>query len=188
MGLRVGYSIPFGDAYSSPLSDLVTGTIPLWFDLGYRITPSIYVGGEFSYASAIIPLTSSTCPTDPAVQCTGHQFRFGVDGIYHFRPEATLDPWAGLGVGYEILNITATDTDMGVDVASASLHGLVFAHLQGGLDLRANRFIDFGPFLDVSLGQYASTDVFDAQGNVVGQTPTALHGWFTLGLRATLNP
>jgi hypothetical protein len=190
VGVRIGYSIPLGKAYSGPLDlrDLVTGVTPVWIDAGYRISPHLYLGAEFVYAPAIVPPASVTCPDLPSASCSGQQYRIGIDAIYHFLPDAKFDPWAGLGVGYEILNISATDTDTGDPLESVGLHSLPFFHVQGGGDLHVTRVFDFGPFVDLAVGEYASQNIYDPNGNVIGSTSTNVHAWLTLGARVTLNP
>src|SRR5579859_3682242 len=84
-GLRVGGSIPLGEANGTPLSQVASGLLPLWFDAGYRLSRYVYVGGELSYALAYIPLNFGGC-NDPSISCGGHQWRFGVDTQVHFIP------------------------------------------------------------------------------------------------------
>jgi opacity protein-like surface antigen len=190
LAFRLGYGIPFGnigtaDGETLVLNDLVTGQIPLWFDLGYRITPSVVVGAYFAYGVGITP--DSTCPS--GVSCSTDAFHLGVEGQYRFLPRERADPWVGLGVGYEWLststvfseNVAGTQLDA---VASFALRGWEFLRLQGGVDFAVRRAFAVGPFVDVSLGEYTTSSSMSAR-----EIPDkAIHGWVTLGVRAVFDP
>src|SRR5215467_9198490 len=111
-GLRVGYGVPFGSANGSSLRDVASGMTPIWFDAGYRISPHWYVGADLIYAIAFISPNSQLC-SDPTLTCHGHQWRFGLDAVYHLLPASKFDPWGGFGAGYEVLDISATSVDFG---------------------------------------------------------------------------
>ncbi len=94
-----------------------------------------------------------------------------------------MDPWFGLGVGYEILGIT---TSAGGQETSANGSGFEFANLQGGLDYKAGPVM-VGPFVSFSLGQYSSvTRQASGQGEQSGSIDKkAIHEWLTLGVKGT---
>src|SRR5262245_48031547 len=53
VGFRTGYALPFGmvaEGLADPnMTEMVSGSVPLWFDLGYRVTPNVLVGAYFQY-------------------------------------------------------------------------------------------------------------------------------------------
>jgi len=56
LGLRTGYAIPFGKIRGDDpedMSDHIGGAVPFWFDLGYRPSPRLMLGGYFQYALGI---------------------------------------------------------------------------------------------------------------------------------------
>ncbi len=190
LGLRLGYGIPLGSAAENEkLNDLVSGQVPIWVDAGYRFAPNIMAGLYFQYGFAFLP--DSSCPS-PA-SCSASDIRFGIQGQYRFMPRESVDPWLGLGIGYEWLDYSVSAG--GFD-ASAGVHGWEFLHLQGGADFKVADGFGIGPFLDFSLGQYSSGSVTTSALPVLGQPVSgsgdiqnkALHEWLTLGVRAVFDP
>src|SRR4051812_6830527 len=55
-GLRVEYGIPLGDATGAgrPLSDGISGQIPLAIDLGYRVIPNLFIGLYAQYGFGFV--------------------------------------------------------------------------------------------------------------------------------------
>lgn len=187
-GLRLGYGIPLGKASgadNADLSNVVSGQIPIWLDVGYRITPAIYVGLYGQYGIAFVNKDQNTeCKAD-GVSCSASDIRFGVNAHYHFSPGQSVDPWAGIGIGYEILGFSGSGG--GQDVSS-STKGLEFLNLQGGADFLATSGLSVGPFASFSLGQYSSTSVtapgIDQSGSIDN---TAMHEWLVIGVRGAYN-
>jgi hypothetical protein len=173
VGLRGGYSIPLGRANAIALSDVAGGAVPIGVQLGYFLNRHAYVGGYFFYGFGLRSSSAdSTCPDDGLTSCSISLYRFGAAFDWHFRPEESFDPWGGIGLGYEILNLVQADST-GATVASAALHGLDFLMLEGGVDFKPRRFWGFGPFAALSLGHYTSDTA----------PITQTHGWVTLGVR-----
>ena len=147
----------------------------------------------------------------------GHYFDF--EDIYlepkAFRPEgprmwfggqkahgAVVDPWIGLGLGYESLSyrtlssVMVTD-EMGqqdsVNVRATERFAGPELLVHGGVDFQVEDALRVGPFAALSVGQY-TTDSFDCQpdnpacpsGNSVDGG--ALHGWISIGVRGAYTP
>jgi hypothetical protein len=115
--------------------------------------------------------------------------RFGIQGQYHLSPAEKLDPWFGVGFGYELATMSVSGSVMGTSIdSSATYKGFEFLNLQGGADFKVSPAIGIGPFLSFSLGQYGSAST---SGNAGGQSMsdsgdidnTAIHEWFTFGVR-----
>ena len=63
-----------------------------------------------------------------------------------------------------------------------------FLDIQLGADLRFFERIPFGPFVDMSFGQFLNESTTDTNGNSTSLTfKSALHEWFTIGVRAQFN-
>src|SRR4051812_15215180 len=94
-GLRLGYALPLGKLGATSattdtnhdLSNSVTGKVPIWIDAGYRVNPSIFVGGFFEYGVTFV----KDCPS--GASCSAHDITFGAQAHFHFLPAAQFDPW-----------------------------------------------------------------------------------------------
>jgi opacity protein-like surface antigen len=197
VGLRLGYAIPFGDAQSNTVNGTSTnvsmasyqrGWFPFWFDVGYRFTPSIYLGLFYEYGPTF-PKSGNCYVYNPGpaaageVTCDGFSQRLGLAFNYHIRPHELLDPWVGIGIGWEMAQLNYAQ-GASADTFSFQTWGPE-ADLQLGLDLRFSHRIPFGPFVDVSFSEYNTESKYNAdiQGSDVA-FGDRLHGWVTLGVRA----
>jgi opacity protein-like surface antigen len=184
-GLRVGYGIPFGEAAEgSDLSDTVKGSVPIFLDAGYRGLgiANLYLGVFGTWGPAF--LSDTSCPS--GASCSAGVLRFGANARYHVAPLDTLDPYLGLGVGYEIVSFSAEASGKTVD---GSYKGFEFVELQGGLDYKVTFAVRIGPFANFAIGQYSSGD-FQIPNGTGGTTQfsgdipkTSLHEWLILGVR-----
>jgi hypothetical protein len=177
LGLRVAYAMPTGKVDAgAPLSlrDRIQGQLPIWLDVGYRFAPHWYAGALAS-AGFVVP---ANCPS-----CNGSDVRFGVGARYYARPGETLDPWIGLGAGYELLSFTsaasANDPKFTVDAS-----GFEIARVEAGLDARTSGALRAGPFVAASLGEYTSESVtaFNITRAATSVSLT-LHAWLFVGVR-----
>ena len=189
LGVRLGYGIPLGEiAENGDLNDAVTGQVPIWIDAGYRITPNWVVGLYFQYGFAF--LADSLCPN--GADCSAHDIRVGLQGQYRFMPREKVNPWLGLGIGYEWLGgSVSVTTPVGSAEVSLDGHGFEFVNLQGGADFQVGDGIGIGPFLSFSLGEYSRgsasvTGAGTASGSQDIQNK-ALHEWLTLGVRGAFD-
>lgn len=180
-GLRVGYGFGMGDVIKDPdtgvplaLSDGISGEIPIWLDAGYRFNPSLYLGAYFQYAPAF--------PKDCS-GCSASNTRLGANLLYHFSPGAGFDPWAGIGFGYEWLNL-------GVSGIDAGYNGWEFVNLQLGGDFPVGQGFTLGPYLVFSLAQYGTVTATVSGQSGSASIPsgfTTLHEWFQFGIKGTFN-
>jgi hypothetical protein len=179
LGLRVGYSRPMGSiAVDARLSDFVSTRVPLWFDLGYRVSPHWYLGAFLQYGFLAVP--SGYCAT-----CSAHDITAGVGAAFHAAPYAVLDPWIGLGTGYE--SVSGSEDVSG---ASMSFAGFQLCNLQAGADYYM-RALALGPFASLSIAEYSTTS-FSSPSDSGGPSSAAikghaLHEWLTIGIRGTFD-
>jgi outer membrane protein W len=178
LGLRLGYMLPMGEfAKDSKMSDAVSGGIPLWLDLGYMVTPNLMVGLYAQYAYLMV----KDCPD--GATCSASDIRIGLQGQYHISPGESMNPWVGLGVGYEMIG---TKAEAGGAEVKGNYSGLEFANIQGGADFKVGDSMAVGPFLSFSIGQYSKGEVTTPAGTFEGDiTDKAMHQWLTLGVKGT---
>jgi hypothetical protein len=190
IGLRAGYALPFGELLSgSALRDAAKGSVPFIVDLGYRLTPSLYVGGLLSYAILRVNKTGLGCNTqvvDGPGDCSGTALRLAADVQYQQPLDGDLVAWGDAGFGLERLII---QYDMGgfgfPGPISSSWSGVEIAHVEVGVGKRLRPRVVVGPFASYAVGQF-----WTAAGSGNGRTQSGditdkrLHSWLTLGIRA----
>ena len=177
IGLHGGYAIPFGNENDVPVRDYVLqGAVPIGVDLGWFITPRLYVGVAFSYGIGLgAGRLNPTCG-DPDIDCSAQMYSFGAVAHWHFRPEERWDPWIGVGLGYEIVQVTATSqVDNSTVNPSPALQGLDLS-LTAGLDFKPLRYVGLGPYVEAAAGPY-----------VAGASGFDIHGWAVVGVRFRMN-
>ncbi len=183
IGARLAYSIPMGTAFQNggiavDQSSLISGAFPIWFEGGYRFNPNVYVGGYLQLSPASV--SSTECGGG---SCSGSNTRLGVNGIYHFTPHRSFDPWVGLGFGYEWTSWSVDDVDYG-------LRGFQFFEIEVGGDFRLAPHFTLGPFMDLTFGQYGTyteqtagtTTIQDIAGGDSGT-----HSWLQIGVKGTFD-
>jgi len=203
IGFRTGYSIALGKIEgggNADLGDYVSGNLPLWLDLGYRATPNLMVGiwGLYGFGFIGGTLNDDGCQVN-GVSCSAHDIRIGADVQYHLQPFQKVDPWLGLGFGYEWLSLDVSASALGVNAdLGTDVHGFQFFDVQGGVDFLpvADTGFGVGPFIDFALGEYSDGSCSGSlSGLIQGSgslgcdiSNTALHEWLTLGVRGTFVP
>jgi hypothetical protein len=188
LGLRTGYGIPFGNLAgggAGKVNDLIAGQIPLWLDVGARFSDHYYLGLYYSYGFGINGSAfSDDCKAAGSdVSCSTSDMRLGIQYAYHLKPPGELDPWLGIGVGYEWLK--ASESVGGIS-ASTTAHGWEFVNLQLGLDVPVADHFTVGPFVTFGLAQYSNVAIATTIGDASGEVnDKALHEWLFLGVRGT---
>ena len=173
LGMRTGFARPLGLAFngSGALTDTIHGYVPVRLDVGLRLFDHVYVGALFQHA-VVVP---DACDGD--LSCSGRDTRLGVLAAFHLRPRKLVDPWVGLGVGYEILSskrsTSSTKLELyakGVEVLDAEL----------GVDFRVWKGLRIGPVVSTSVGQYTKIEL---NGRNTSDFNTTVHGWVMFALR-----
>ncbi len=184
-GIRAGYGFALSTADSgryrigtSGFRFRVARIIPFWIDLGYRINPNWYVGAFFQYAIGRGLDDCSRLNLSP--MCSSNDLRFGVNAHYHFRPDRTLDPWVGVGAGYEVLNYSLQASRAGFDEVFPSFGGFEFGNVQLGLDYKASHTVGLGPFVVLTIAQFS---------NEISKLyyQSGVHEWLIFGIRGTFD-
>jgi hypothetical protein len=193
LGLRLGYGVPLGSAAeNADLSDFIKGQIPIWVDLGYRITPNVMAGAYFFYGFGLVADRMCQEPAD----CSAHDMRLGLQGQYRFSPDGEINPWLGAGVGLEWLGNSAEVSQGAMKMSlSSTLFGIQFLDLQGGVDFAVSETAGIGPFLSLSLAQFNSGSASascsglpagfscNSSGTDGDINNKALHEWLIIGAR-----
>lgn len=183
-GLRSGYALAFGKlaANTDPISDDVSGMIPIWVDAGYRITPHFYVGAYFQYGFILL--------ADGCDGCSAKDIRLGANVHYHVLPHASVDPWLGAGLGYEWLSASqTTGSGLTARTLDATFHGFELLNLQAGVDFRISDKGTVGPFVAFTFDQASTQTVSSGnQSSSTSDFDKAFHHWLYLGVRVAFIP
>jgi hypothetical protein len=196
LGVRLGVGLPFGSgegATSIGMSDYISAEVPIWFDAGYRFTPNWFAGAYVMYGFGFVGSQFASCGQNN-LACSIHDTRVGIEAAYHILPAGRLDPWVGLGFGYEWLGASLSGTDATTGASqSAGLgyHGWEFVNVQAGLDIKkVLPNLGFGPYVAFTLSQYGNFDAPTVNQNtgITGSTSgsianTSLHEWLMFGVR-----
>ncbi|HEY5243717.1 MAG TPA: hypothetical protein VIJ22_19685 [Polyangiaceae bacterium] len=198
-GARLAYGVPLGSLAGGNGNDLdhtVSNMIvPLWLNAGVRFLSHWYAGAYFSFGlTSISNQFSNGLCTENGVGCSSNDTRLGVEVAYHVLPDGFVDPWFGVGFGYEWLSATVTGpltNGNGTGTISSGVDGWELINLMGGVDFRLlNGALGLGPFLSLAMAQYDHQSV-PIVGNTNGGTSgapltsQALHEWFLIGAKGS---
>ncbi len=167
LGVRTGWAVPLGalERHGLDLNDAVDGQIPIWIDLGYRFTPNLHAAAVVQWGYARV----AHCPSGES--CFAQDGRAGLTLDYHFMPSLRMDPYAGIGMAFEVLSM-----DLGP--RTTTYRGIEWLNLQAGADWPTSRALRLGPFVSYGLGQFLWRN-----GSSVDSTD--VHHWIQFGVRAT---
>jgi hypothetical protein len=182
LGARVGYAIPFGglDGNRGSLGGWVSGAVPVIIEAGYRFDRRFSVGPYFQIAFAQVKNNTNT-GCGAGSDCSGWIVRAGVQGLYHLNLASRIEPWVGLGLGYEYTTYSGTIGNIGF---SGTASGWEFVNLQVGGDVPLGQGMAVGPFIGFTLARYDS--ISGTLGDLTGSsdlTNPTLHEWLLIGAR-----
>ena len=199
-GGRLGYALHLGELESgTALADITPGRVPLWVDLGVRLTPALSLASYLEVGAGLPGRgLERECDVyesdDIACEAETGTLRIGFQSQLHLAPGAELDPWVGLTAGYEWM-VFQLELDAFDDVSELShgAHGFEFG-LQGGADYRLSSGAALGPFASIALGRYHSY-VVECEGEC-GEVPRSsgdiakpsLHTSLMFGVRVVVLP
>ncbi len=196
IGARVGAGLGIGPVLRSArtgenvqLTDNGNIVVPVFVDIGYRITKYVYIGG-FGEGAWIDPKTGgqSFCP-DAADDCSAWHYSLGGQARFHWMPDAKFDPSIGIGVGYQWLH---DRVKQGPVESNRTFRGLEWVTLTFNGDYTVAPGFVLGPYVTGALGQYSnySADVTGAgplsgsqSGSVNDIGEKRVHVWASLGIR-----
>lgn len=171
---RAGFAAPWGASFegSGPLADTVMGQIPLRVDLATRFSRHLYAG-VFAHFGVLVP---NSCVGD--MSCSGTSTRLGLMLEGHLFPSGRLDPWVGVGMGYEWLSMKRELSSTRLDLLA---RGIELLNAELGVDVRAMSNLRIGPIGSVSFGRFTSIRL---NGVTTNDFAVVMHGWHMLALRA----
>jgi hypothetical protein len=203
LALRTGFGLPLGNYASvqalagvrdddNAIGDDTHGVIPIWFDAGYRLSDRLLLGAYFMFG-IVLPKTAPAdnplgggCPE--GFDCFATGVRLGVQAQYSFAPEAAIDPWLGLGMGYEWVGTQLDGEVFSIPFeASTRYSGPDLLQLQGGVDFRTRSIFSVGPFGSVSAMRYTSCSLTLAgEESRCELEDGGWHGWLVVGVRGVV--
>lgn len=185
------------------LSDVANGGLAVLLDVGYRVNPSWYVGVYGQYTKVLTKNNPYSCPD--TFECSTNALRLGPNVQYHFSPDATFDPFLGLGFGIVLLNSTIEGSvptpvpgaNVALDIDS-KIRGPEFVNVTVGGKWRLSNSLSFGPYLTGTYARYTvragttTTTLPPALGGTTTETNLAPvddgpYGLIILGVRGTFN-
>jgi hypothetical protein len=182
--VRVGLAWPL---YSTDYDQtLYLTAYPIWVDVGVRLSPLVFLGAYFSFAPTAVTPTEFSRISPCALDCYAREYHFGLELQVHplllpLGKGWALDPWVGLGGGYEVRQWRYDeDADCGCVEPPhvGAIQGPEWFLFQTGVSLSTGAF-SFGPYFSASYGVYTS----DA-----GISTSVPHWWLSVGLRFTVTP
>ena len=192
--LKVGYALPMGNIATAttvttdrhgPLSNVVSGAVPLEVAGRYRFTPKFSAGVYFQYGPAFVAAYSCLA----SFSCSASNVRVGAEAVYGFLPDSTFNPWVSVGSGWEWLNQTVDIPAAGTVPASTQklgLNGWEWINVQVGADWNLSKMFAAGPYVGFFGGQYSSaTD--NPGSHTIASANRQFHGWLQLGLKGTVS-
>lgn len=180
-GIRAGIGVPLGEVQDgSDLDDVASLQIPLQLDVGVRLFSKWFLGVYVQYGIGVVSDDVAVCEPDN-IDCSASDVRLGIQAHYHFMPRNSLDPWLGLGFGYEWATLSGEGGGL---EASWTVSGFEFFSLQFGLDIEVSKHVRVGPFLSFSLAQYDDSEVEGGFGVFGDIEDKSLHEWLMIGVRA----
>ena len=177
IGIATGYTQGGGKLGGDmgSLEDVAGPGASVQLDLAYRILPRLSVGAYGTFATY-----QDGDLIDSSTDVFGASA--GVQAVWHFRPDRSIDPWISLGTGWRGLWLDPSDGK------TTSLQGLELARLQIGADYRLSENIAIAPVIGGSLSMFVSqdsamtTELTEIQDKQVNMTAFAgLSGRFDLG-------
>jgi hypothetical protein len=189
LDVKAAYAIPVGDVWGSsswnpawPMSGAWTGAVPLEIAARYRFTPSLSAGAFFQWGPAFVTSTGFA----QIAGSSGSDMRLGIELVYAFTPGAALDPWVGLGTGWQWTSYSSSS-------ASVTLSGWEYLNVQAGLDFALGQALAIGPYLGFAGGNYtnifasgaANTGVGNDYGGAIPTGARSFHAWIQLGVKGT---
>jgi hypothetical protein len=174
IALRSGVALPVGAIYdaSGPLSQSVSGYVPVRIDAGLRFARGRFYLGLAGQLAAVFPNACASGAT-----CSGTDARVAAMFAVHLLPDRFADPWLGIGAGFETFSLSRRADGAKVDLAA---NGLELVDLDLGVDFRPAPRVRLGPVVSATLGRFTSVTVNGAESQ---DFDPMLHSWILLGIR-----
>ncbi|HSN92475.1 MAG TPA: hypothetical protein VLS93_14685 [Anaeromyxobacteraceae bacterium] len=181
LGVRFGLALPSGDLEAeAPVGDLVDRALPVGLEVGWRFFDHLTVGIHGQYAFGTVDAALQRDCDLFGSTCSVSAIRAGIHARWALRPDAGIDPWFGLGMGYEWLRNTVKNGPL---EATLAYRGFEWARAEVGLDVHLGRFA-VGPWLSFGMGLFTHRTLDLPDTSVTEKVANdAAHGWFEGGVR-----
>lgn len=184
--LRSGYAIPYGKISGDvDVAKFVQGHVPLGLNLRWRFTPRFSAGAYLSYGFGLLSDSRADKCSALGAECTASDLRTGLEAELQLSEGRKVTPYLGARFGWESF---AFEEDAGINWSRTRNYGWELG-AEGGATLLERGPLRLGAFLGVTVGSFyeyrARGAGLDASGDV---TDRALHGWVTVGVRASISP
>jgi hypothetical protein len=173
--LRTGVGLTFVNSSESAVPASTTVVMPVGVDIGIRINNKTFVGAFFQYdffGSSPQPPGNFCLGT-----CTSTNGEVGLEVLWHPLGDSKVDPWLGIGTGYEWSTFTDSQGTANDTPTSSAYSGWEVVYAQAGVDFELGTVVKFGPYVGFSVTDYLGTGYFGL---------TGLH--LTLGVRLVILP
>ena len=155
-------------------------------EIGAKVQDHIFVGGYLGGGLGGSGSDFQSACGRSGVSCLTSLFRLGFEAQYHFIPDGLINPWVGVGLGYESASLHVRGPG---GEAKVSASGIELADLMIGADVRLTQKIGIGPVLSASAAQYSTAELESNGTTKSGDIgDKAIHSWFNLGARAVFFP
>lgn len=189
LGRLEGGTSQVGDSnirQSNDLARLFGAQGMLTFEVGAKVQDHIYVGGYLagSFGGVGTDFTSLCDRSD--VKCFTDVFRLGFAFKAHLLPASFVNPWLGVGLGYEGAGLTAKGPNGEMSLTASGVE----LPLSLGADIRLSKHIGIGPKVDLTVAQYGHAELQGVDGKVTSSSvdDKDIHSWLNVGARAVFFP
>jgi len=200
MAASTGLRFHMGDASGAPgdtLGARYSYQLPVTLDLGFKLTPDVYLGGYLGFAYGAegnADLIEDYCDDDDGnlsndISCSVLSYRIGAALQYHFVPGGEYNPWVGYGFGLETVDQSLQDAPRGFK-QSTQTTAVTLAKLNLGVDYRGRSGIGVGLLSEAAAGRFfhTRTEIDGVATYAGGIDQPAYHLWVGAGVRLVLFP
>jgi hypothetical protein len=188
VGARIGYGRALGSRVEGArLEDTWDGAWPLALDIGYRLTPHLYLGGTLIYMPLQLDKTHLGCNTelvDGPGDCSGSAARLAFDAQW-LLARSWYATWIAAGFGVERMTINYRSGCLDGPFSTEDT-GVEFGHLEIGIGARLQPGLVIGPFVQYAAGMFLASTISGSCRRGGSDIPDkAVHGSVLWGLRVT---
>jgi hypothetical protein len=188
VGARFGYARALGSRVAGDhLENVWDGGWPLALDIGYRLTPHLYLGGSLIYVPLQLDKYHLGCNTeisDGPGDCSGSTVRLAFDAQWLIARD-WYAVWIAGGFGVERMRLDYRSGCFGGPFSRVDT-GVEFGHLEIGVGARVDTGLVIGPFVQYDAGMFLTSVASGSCSGGSGDIPDkAVHGTVIWGGRIT---
>lgn len=190
LGVKLGLAFPGGEAYQgAAMSDTIAMAIPVEVSANFGLSPQLDVGVYLGYAFVQPDADFVDYCNFYGGSCEEHLWRFGVKSEFALGSSGQgFSPFVGANFGFEWDVLNQDLPDLGDDY-TYTLRGWELG-FELGADAWMSQTSKLGAFVGLSFGEYnwehANGTIGGVSGDASGSfSDTAMHSWFTVGVRGS---